>query len=128
MTDNKQNLVGILVGTAENIEKADKISAFFAKCPYCAFSKSKDNIVFTILTIPHEHKWWLESIKEQPKNTVGLEKTELFFARDIEVTSSWSTGQARPELDKSPCGAACPTCPVYKRECSGCPATIHFIK
>lgn len=128
MLENKQDLHGILIGTAENKEKAEKISAFFAKCPYCAFSTSKDNIVFTVLTVPLEHKWWLESIKEQPKGTVGLEKAELFFAQYTKVTSPWNTDQVKPELDKSPCGAACPTCPVYKKECSGCPATIYHAK
>ena len=128
MRENEQDLVGILIGTAEHTDKAEKISAFFAKCPYCAFSTSTGKVVFTVLTIPFEHRWWLDSIKAQPKNTVGLEKAELFFVQEIEVTSPWSMGQIKPELDKSPCGATCPTCPLYKKECSGCPATIHRIK
>ncbi len=127
MAENESILIGIVVGTAENRDKAKKISVFFGSCPYCAMSASKEDTILAVLTIPHEHKWWLESIKEKPKGTVGLEKAEVFYTSGVNATSPWSGGKVEPVLDRSPCGAQCPGCPVYKKECRGCPATLHCL-
>jgi hypothetical protein len=115
MIENRSTLICIITGTAVNKKKASNISTFFGKCPYCVLSISKNNNVFAVLTIPHDHKWWAESIRERPKSTVGLETAEIFYTDIVKVTSLWSTGQVKPELDKSPCGAHCATCPIYKK-------------
>ena len=128
MAGDQQILVGILVGTAENADKARRIGAFFESCPYCVVSASKNDTVVAVLTIPQEHKWWLESIREQPKGTVGLEGAETFYAESVLSTSPWSAGKVKPVMDKSPCGAQCKTCRVYKKECRGCPATVHYVR
>jgi len=128
MTEKKKILACILAGTAANNKKAAAVSEFFEKCPFCVFSTNKDNTLFTVLTVPHDHKWWVESISEHPKDTVGLEKAEVFYPDSIEVTSPWSSGQVRLNQKKPPCGAECLTCHVYKKECPGCVATIHYIK
>lgn len=128
MAGDQQILVGILVGTAEHADRARKIGAFFESCPYCVVSTSKDDTVVAVLTIPREHKWWLESIREQPEDTVGLEKAEVFYTTEVTAISQWSAGNVGPTLDRSPCGAQCRGCSVYKKECRGCPATIHFTR
>jgi hypothetical protein len=128
MVENQSILVGILVGTAVDTDKARKIGAFLESCPYCALSTSKDDTVFAVLTIPHEHKWWLESIKEQPENTVGLENADVFYATAVKAPSPWSAGKVEPTMDKSPCGAECQGCRVYKKACRGCPATVHYVE
>lgn len=126
MADNKSALVGILIGKTSDKEKADKISGYFEKCPYCAVSTSTDDKVVAVFTIPQEHKWWLDSIGEQPQATVGFESAEVFYADKIDVENIWSSGQVKPELDKAPCGANCIGCPVYRKACPGCPATKDF--
>jgi len=127
MIEKQMILTGVLAGTAENAGKASKISAFLESCPYCALSASKDDMVFAVLTVPHEHKWWLESIREQPKDTIGLENAEVFYTAAVKAISPWSAGNVEPELDTSPCGAQCKSCRVYKKECQGCPATVHSL-
>jgi hypothetical protein len=128
MTEKKKVAFCILVGTATNNRKAAGISRFFEKCPFCVFSTSKDNTIFTVLAVPFDHKWWVQSISDHPKDTVGLEKAEVFYPENIEVASPWSIGEVKPELDKPPCGAECLTCRVYKKACPGCPATKHYVK
>jgi hypothetical protein len=128
MTGKKRILVCILAGAAIDNKKAAAISDFFKKCTFCVVSTSKDNNIYTVLTVPADHKWWVETIREKPYETVGLEKTEVFYLEDIEVKGPWSAGEVKPELDKPPCGAACLTCPVYKKACPGCPATKHYTK
>jgi hypothetical protein len=128
MVENHSILIGILAGTAANADKASKIGVFLESCPYCALSASKGDVVFAVLTIPHEHKWWLESIREQPGDTIGLKNAEIFYATALKATSAWSNGKVEPSLDTSPCGAQCQGCRVYKKECRGCPATIYYIK
>lgn len=128
MTGKKRILVCILAGTAINNKKAAAISKFFEKCTFCVLSTYKDNNIYTVLTVPSDRKWWVETIREKPKDTVGLEKAEVFYLEVIEVKSPWSTGEVKPILDKPPCGAECLTCPVYKKACPGCPATKHYMK
>jgi len=126
MADRKSALVGILIGKASDKKKAAKISGFFEKCPYCAVSINTDDKVVAVLTIPQEHKWWLDAIAEQPQGTVGFESAEVFYADTLEFKSTWSAGQVKPELDKPPCGADCIGCPVYRKACPGCPATKSY--
>ena len=121
-------LVCILVGTASSKEKAADISAFFEKCIFCVVSICKDNSIFTVLNVPSDHRWWVESIKQQPKGTVGLERAEIFYPETIKVTNPWSSGDVKPEKEKPPCNAECLTCRAYGHRCPGCPATTHYMK
>jgi hypothetical protein len=126
MADNESALVGILLGKASDTKKAEKISGFFTRCPYCALSTCMDDKVISVFAVPQQHKWWLDAIEEQPQGTVGFQSAEVFYANNIKVESRWSTGRVRPELDKAPCGADCIGCPVYKKACPGCPATKDY--
>ncbi|UCG93240.1 MAG: hypothetical protein JSV97_05965 [candidate division WOR-3 bacterium] len=124
---NKQPLVGIILGKAITPDKAESIADFFNKCPYCATCTNVVSAIIGVLTIPQDHRWWLDSIPQHPKETVGLEAAEVFYVDKITVSSPWSSGSVKPELKQPPCGADCQGCPMYQRECKGCPTTIYYL-
>lgn len=78
-----------------------------------------------MLSLPEDHKWWLDSIAAQPKGTIGLEEAEVFYADRVAAQSPWSSGNMKIG-DKPPCGADCAGCPAYKKPCPGCIATYYY--
>lgn len=124
---NKKPLLGVLIGKAPSARRAKSITDFFNKCPYCAVCTNKDFMVFGILSFPFEHRWWFESIVTNPKETMGLQSAEIFFADKIKASSPWSSGKVKPVLDRPPCGASCQRCPMLHKECKGCPATKYYL-
>lgn len=124
---NKKPLVGIILGKAITPDKAESIADFFNKCPYCVTCTNVDCTVMSVLSVPQDHRWWVESIAEHPKETVGLESAEVFFADKIEALSPWTSGNVKPNLDRPPCGADCQGCSVYRKDCKGCPATKCYL-
>jgi hypothetical protein len=125
-TAKERSLVGILLGKAATPSKAQAIAGFFNKCPYCVTCINADCTVLGVLSFPQSHRWWFESIAERPKETVGLEGAEVFFAEKITVPSPWSSGETRSDSDRAPCGADCQGCPMYQNQCTGCPATKFY--
>ena len=125
-TEQKKVLVGILIGRASTPEKAHSISRFLSSCPYCAFAKCTGTTVVGVLSLPAAHRWWLDSIATQPKNTIGIEEAEVFYPAYVTAQSPWSAGKIKPDADKPPCGADCMGCPVYRKQCPGCVATTYY--
>jgi hypothetical protein len=122
---SKDKIVGILIGRAETPEKACSISHFFGSCPYCALSTSAGTTVLSVLSLPANHRWWLDSIVENPKKTIGIEDAEVFYVDHVPAQSPWSAGEIKA-ADKPPCGADCLGCPEYKKSCPGCIATHYY--
>lgn len=122
----KEGIVtGLIVGTADTPERAASVADFFNKCPYCAHASQTGNLVLAVLSFPASHKWWFESMADDPAGTIGLQAAEAIHLERINAPSPYSSGRAKPELEKSPCGADCVTCKMYQNECHGCPATIR---
>ncbi len=123
----KKPIVGVLLGEADTPGKAKSISGFLNKCPYCVSCTNVECLVTGVLSIPQHHRWWLESISKKPEETVGLKKAEVFFAEHVAASSPWSSGSVQPRLAKAPCGADCQGCPMYRKKCTGCPATTYYV-
>ncbi|MFO7743668.1 MAG: prenyltransferase/squalene oxidase repeat-containing protein [Anaerolineae bacterium] len=118
-------LVGVLLGSATP-QRAQRLAEIFRPCPYCASFAIAGCAVMGLYVFPPHHRWWLESIEDLPRETLGLERAEVFFARQVAATSPWSRGEVQPVLEKGPCGADCRECPNYRQKCSGCPGTRHY--
>lgn len=124
---NKKPLVGVIVGKASTADKAQSIAGFLSTCPYCATCVNVGSALIGVLSVPQDHRWWLDSIPEHPRETMGLETAQLFYADKIEVASPWSSTSVKPNLDQPPCGADCKGCPMYRHSCKGCPATTYYV-
>ena len=119
-------LVCVLLGKAPTPAKAALMANRYQQCHYCVSFVSADTMIVAVYTIPSGHRWWLEWVEKQPQETLGLERAEVFFARQIQASSPWSRGQVEAKLEQGPCGANCQECPLYRKECAGCPATRHY--
>ena len=124
--ERKKPMVGVLLGKAPTPTKSKVIADLYHKCPYCISYASAEKMIMGIFSIPQDHQWWLESVVEHPKETMGLEVAEVFFPKYIEASSPWSRGETKPIQEKAPCGADCQGCPEYRKECKGCPATKYY--
>ena len=124
--DERPSITGILIGEAPTEGKATAVAALFTNCPYCAFSTPLNKIVLAAFSIPAEHRWWLEAIEERPTETLGLEKAKILFAAPFTLETLWTRGNTKPVLEKAPCGAVCPKCPLYVEKCPGCPSTRYY--
>ncbi len=122
---DKKATVGVLIGRASSSQKARSVSRFLKSCVFCASSTAAGTTLTCVLSLPEDHKWWVDSIAAQPKATIGLEEAEVFYAERIAAQSPWSSGTMKIG-DKPPCGADCAGCPVYKKSCPGCIATHYY--
>ena len=120
-------LVGVLLGEAPTAAKAALMANRYRQCPYCVSFASADVTVVAVYAIPPDHRWWLEWVEKQPQETLGLERAEVFFAQQVRASSPWSRGDVEAKLERGPCGADCQDCSHYHKECTGCPATQHFV-
>ena len=126
MMKHEKPMTGLLIGTADTAERAAAVAGFFAKCPYCAGASHTGNTVLAVLSFPASHKWWFESMADDPAGTIGLQTAEAIYPARTSVQSPWSSGRLQPPLPQPPCGADCHTCGVYQRKCRGCPASRLF--
>ena len=120
-------VVGILLGNTNTSEKAAEMAETFRPCPYCVSYQSSGNTLIGVFVIPEDHKWWLESVAENPEGTMSLKSAEAFFPEAIDASSPWSRGEVEPILEQAPCSAECQKCPVYENPCQGCPSTRDYI-
>ncbi|OGU60376.1 MAG: hypothetical protein A2V66_11560 [Ignavibacteria bacterium RBG_13_36_8] len=123
----KESIIGILIGEAPDNNKASSIVNIYKKCPYCFSYSINGKIIQGIYTLPPDHKWWLNWVADEPMETMGLKKADVFFSRKIKATSQWLRGEATPTQQKAPCGAQCWECSKYLKECKGCPATLYHL-
>jgi hypothetical protein len=69
----------LLLGRAETAERAVSTAYFFKQCPYCASATNAGNLVLAVFSLPASRKWWFEFMTQEPKNTIGLQETEIFY-------------------------------------------------
>ena len=122
---HKETVVGILLGKTTP-ERATRLAEISCMCPYCTSFSQSEGTILGLYVIPKNHNWWLEWVKQEPQETLGLQKAEVFFTQAIVASSPWSRGEVHAILDQAPCGANCPDCKMYTKKCPGCPATQHF--
>jgi hypothetical protein len=120
-------LVGVLLGNAETAAESALIAAKHLECPYCVSYWSAGRTVMGLFSIPPEYRWWLQWVADDPQGTLGLRRAEVFFTDKIGALSPWARGGVKPELVQAPCGAQCPDCPKYRKECRGCPSTQYYL-
>lgn len=117
-------ITAILIGKAKSAEIAYKIAKSYQNCPYVAFLASEGSQIYIVYFLPEKQRWWVETIEEKPKLTLGLEKAEVIFPEKLYFPE---TMKMRLLNNKQvlPCGANCSKCPAYAR-CLGCPSTVHY--
>jgi len=110
------DLLGVLVGKAEDEDHATNICGLFDDCPYSVMNVVRGDMLFLLFFIPEDHRWWLEGIEKDPEKTLGLSEVEVFFSERF--------GMSREvlERDEPPCGTDCERCDHYLVECKGCPS------
>lgn len=128
MKKKQKSIVGILLGKAHTTAQAKSITKWLLRCIYCVSCSHEGCLVIAVVAIPQPHRWWFESIAEHPKETVGLQRAEVFFAQHIKAASQWSSGRVKPILKRAPCGAECHGCSEYRNRCRGCQATKYYLK
>lgn len=74
--------------------------------------------------MPEDHTWWLEEIKENPEDTLGLKEADVFFTDRFDTLLSL---EYKKGLEQAPCGTDCEGCEFYPDECNGCPSTIYYM-
>jgi hypothetical protein len=116
----------ILVGRAENAEKACSLADSSRGCPYVAMYEAKGSMVVGVFVIPPIKQEWIEYPAQHPE-LLDLEEAEVVITHNITAHSPWSRGEVRPEAEIAPCGTNCSTCPQYTNGCQGCPATIYYL-
>jgi hypothetical protein len=123
---SNETIVGILLGQIKT-ENVTKLCETVSKYPYCtSFSHSSDTVL-GLYVIPKNHCWWLEWVEQEPQETLGLDKAEVFFIQAILTSSPWSRGEVQAKLEKAPYGANCLECAMYTKKCLGCPGTQYFL-
>ncbi|MGD9379192.1 MAG: hypothetical protein PVI51_01350 [candidate division WOR-3 bacterium] len=127
VVEKDEIVTGLLIGTADTPERAASVAGFFNKCPYCAHASHTGNIVIAALSFPPNHKWWFESMADDPAGTIGLQAAEAIYLERINAQSPWSSGRIGQQMAQPPCGAECSTCRMYQHNCPGCPASRSFI-
>ena len=122
------HLVGVVLGQADTPLKASEIIARYVKCPYCASFSSSGRSAMGVFTLPQDRRWWLESIADDPRASLGLRTAEVLETSAIEASSPWTRGEVKPNLHPAPCGVDCRQCVRYGEACDGCPATFDFLR
>ncbi|MGY4707786.1 hypothetical protein ACVNPS_08595 [Candidatus Bipolaricaulota sp. J31] len=117
-------ICGLIIGEAESPGKARDLAGSFKDCPYCSLVGAFGEKFVWVCFVPEDHRWWLESIRERPGETLGLKGVELLVTGAEEVPYPTFTLRIPEEkLEVCPCGARCDLCELYGR-CPGCPATV----
>ncbi len=111
------NLLGVMLGRAENEDDAKSICSLFDDCPYSVMNVLKETMLVLLFSIPEDHKWWLEGVENEPKETLGLSEVEVFFSEHFDDLSRKIVSREEP-----PCGTDCNKCKCYMEKCRGCPS------
>lgn len=120
-------LVGVLLGNSVTAEESALIAERYGGCPYCVSYTSAGCTVIGVFSLPADHRWWLEWVAQNPEETLGLTRAEVFFGQTVKALSPWARGDVKPESGQAPCRAKCTECPRYRQECEGCPATRDYL-
>jgi hypothetical protein len=117
----------LLIGEAPTEEAAARIAEVFSGCPYVYFMGAFGNMVVGIYFLSGAHRWWLQAVAENPEATLGLRRAALYITERPAFPAGMEPRIPAERGDRSPCGAYCPECPRYRKECRGCPASRHFL-
>ncbi len=121
----EKTICGIIIGEASSNGKAKEITNEFKDCPYVAFIAPHLNRVFAIYFVPEKQRWWLEYVEEKPKQTLGVDKTQLFIVDEVKYPEKFNLKLPKEKVRIAPCGADCQKCPLFSK-CLCCPATIYY--
>jgi hypothetical protein len=121
-----RRICGLTIGNAGSAERARGLAEKFRDCPYCAFVGAFGERFVWACFAPGDRRWWLESIRDRPRDTLGLLSAELLVtgAENVPYPPS-ELRLPRGKLEVCPCGARCDLCELYGR-CPGCPATVFY--
>ncbi|MDH5461121.1 MAG: hypothetical protein OEZ29_01445 [Candidatus Bathyarchaeota archaeon] len=114
-----------LLGKAQTVEKAKRLAEKYRNCPYVNFIATREEQLFITFFLPEGQRWWVETIREKPSETIGLETAEVIIMNETHYPEKLRMRLPRKPQDVSPCGSKCENCLLYLK-CSGCPATIFF--
>lgn len=118
-------VLGILVGKCEDEKDTERVNDLFNECPYNLINKAENGFLTLIFYMPEDHSWWLEEVKENPENTLGLKEADVFFSNEFD---SLLDIDFQKNLEVAPCGTDCKDCDFYYDECVGCPSTKYYIE
>jgi hypothetical protein len=121
-----ESVCAVLLGTAPAADKARNLAESLRKCPYVASFTSAGALVIGVYALPETRRWWLTEAEESPQ-VLSLVKVAVLFTDRIAASSPWTRGEVRPGQQAGPCGADCPSCPLYQHRCEGCPSTVHYV-
>lgn len=113
----------LLVGEAPTEAAAEKIAEVFSGCPYVYFLSAFGRMVVGVFYADDERVWWLQAVAENPEVTLGLVRAAVYVTDRPAFPLRMEPRVSPPEGDRAPCGAYCPECPRYGKECRGCPAS-----
>ena len=125
MNTEEKLICVLLLGEADTKERVRYLAESYRNCPYINFMATKENQLFATYFLPERQKWWIKTIEEKPKETIGLEKAKVTIVEYVDYPEQMKMRLPKKLKNISPCGSKCETCPIYER-CSGCPATIFF--
>lgn len=109
------DLLGVLLGKTESVDKTEDICSLFDDCPYSLINVVKDELMVVLFSLTENHRWWLEEVEKQPENTLGLSSAEVFFSEDIGTVP-----RKVESREETPCGTDCKRCKFYLKRCEGC--------
>ncbi len=115
------NILGLMVGEAPNVEKAEEICKLFEGCPYKKINTAKDRQVLILFSIPEDHRWWLEGLEREPEKTLGLSEAKVFFSEMPEYPL-----EVADQREDAPCGSDCKKCDFFDEMCNGCPSVYGY--
>lgn len=117
----------LLLGEAPTEAAAAKIAEVFSSCPYVYFLSAFGRMVVGVFYLEADRAWWLEAVAENPAVTLGLVRAAVYVT-DQPAFPLQMEPRVSPagDADRAPCGAYCPECPRYGKECLGCPASPFF--
>ena len=125
MNTEEKLICALLSGEAKTKEKAKHLAESYQNCPYINFIATKEKQLFATYFLPERQKWWIETIEEKPRETIGLEKAKVTIIENVYCPKQLKMRLPEKSMNISPCGSKCETCPYYER-CSGCPATVFY--
>jgi hypothetical protein len=116
----------LLLGEAPTEAAAEKIAEVFAGCPYVYFLAAFGRMVVGVFYSDDERAWWLKAVAENPEITLGLVRAAVYVTDRPAFPLRVEPRLSEPYGDRAPCGAYCPECPRYGKDCFGCPASPFF--
>lgn len=120
------NVCAVLLGAAPTEDVARKLAESLSACPYVTSFTSTGTLVIGVYALPEHRRWWLREAEESP-HVLSLVKAAVLLTDRIAASSPWTRGEVQPGQQAGPCGADCPSCPLYQHRCEGCPSTVHYV-